>query len=60
MLVLTRKISESILIGRDVRITVLAISGGKVKIGIEAPDRVDIVRLELLPAASRPESACKE
>jgi carbon storage regulator len=59
MLVLTRKISESILIGRDIRITVLSISGGKVKIGIEAPGRVDIVRLELLPTASRPESTCQ-
>jgi carbon storage regulator len=59
MLVLTRKISESILIGRDIRITVLAISGGKIKIGIEAPDQVDIVRLELLPTTSRSESTCK-
>jgi carbon storage regulator len=54
MLVLTRKRSESILIGRDIRITVVAISGGKIRLGIEAPDSMGIVRFELLPTDSRP------
>ncbi|HPT85446.1 MAG TPA: carbon storage regulator CsrA [Bacillota bacterium] len=48
MLVITRKSSESILIGNDIRVTVLEISEGKVKIGIEAPKHVNIVRTEVL------------
>ena len=47
MLVITRKSSESILIGNDIRVTVLEISEGKVKIGIEAPKHVNIVRTEV-------------
>jgi carbon storage regulator len=54
MLVLTRKRFESILIGRDIRVTIVAISGGKVRIGIEAPGQVDIVRQEILAGASQP------
>jgi carbon storage regulator len=47
MLTLTRKLSESILIG-NVRITVTKIHGGKVRLGIDAPKDVAIVRTELL------------
>jgi carbon storage regulator len=52
MLVLTRKRSESIVIGNDIRITVLLVSGGKVRLGIEAPDSLGIVRQELVPKPS--------
>jgi len=48
MLVLTRKQGERIKIGQDVVVTVCRIAAGKVRIGIEAPDRVHIVRCELL------------
>ncbi|NLY68366.1 MAG: carbon storage regulator CsrA [Clostridiales bacterium] len=48
MLVISRKSSESFLIGDDIRITILEISGDKVKIGIEAPKNVNIVRTEVL------------
>lgn len=44
MLVLTRKSGESILIGGDVRVRVLGASGSRVRLGIEAPDDVRIVR----------------
>ena len=47
MLVLGRKTNESILIGDDVEITVLAVDGDRVKIGIKAPDSVRILRQEL-------------
>ncbi len=47
MLVLSRKISESIQIGNDVVITVNQIAGGKVKLGIQAPAHVRILRGEL-------------
>ena len=37
MLILTRKLDEAILIGDDIRITIVEIQGDKVKLGIEAP-----------------------
>jgi len=47
MLVLTRKTSQSIQINDDIEITILAIDGDQVKIGIEAPQSVDIHRKEI-------------
>ena len=49
MLVLSRKLKESIRIGDDVVIHVLSVSAGRVKLGIEAPSDVGIVREELQP-----------
>lgn len=48
MLVLSRKLNESIVIRDDVVVTVLEVSGGKVRLGIDAPADVKIVRSELL------------
>ncbi|CCJ33789.1 carbon storage regulator CsrA [Caloramator australicus] len=48
MLILTRKEGESILIGEGVEIKILEISQGTVKIGIEAPKNVKVIRKELL------------
>lgn len=47
MLVLSRKQSEKILIGEDITITVCRISAVQVRIGIEAPPDVNILRKEL-------------
>jgi carbon storage regulator len=47
MLVLTRKLDEKILIGKDIVINVLEIEGGSVKLGIEAPKEVSILRMEV-------------
>ncbi|HJO06228.1 MAG TPA: carbon storage regulator CsrA [Chloroflexota bacterium] len=47
MLILTRKIGESIVIADDITVTVLEISGERVKIGIDAPRSVTILRHEL-------------
>jgi len=47
MLVLSRKVREQIRIGPDVTITVCRIAGGQVKIGIEAPSHVSVMRAEL-------------
>ena len=49
MLVLSRKVGDRILIGKDVWITVVQIAGDKVRIGIEAPKDVPIIRQEILP-----------
>jgi carbon storage regulator len=47
MLVLRRKQQEQILIGRDIEVTVLAIKGNRVELGVRAPSDVSIVRNEL-------------
>ena len=47
MLVLTRKANQSIMIGDDIEISVLAIMGEKVRIGIEAPRSVPVFRREV-------------
>ncbi|MCL1982297.1 MAG: carbon storage regulator CsrA [Clostridiales bacterium] len=47
MLVLSRKVKQSFLLGDGIEITVLEISGDKVKIAIEAPKEVPILRKEL-------------
>jgi carbon storage regulator len=47
MLVLSRKVGERIWIGEQISITVVRISGGGVRIGIEAPPEMPVVREEL-------------
>ncbi|MCK3657015.1 carbon storage regulator [Pasteurellaceae bacterium Macca] len=47
MLILTRKIGESLLIGDDVEITVLSIRGSQVKLGIKAPKTISVHREEI-------------
>lgn len=49
MLVVTRRLGECIHIGQDIRVMVVRIDGGQVRIGIEAPDDVQVLREELLP-----------
>ena len=49
MLVLTRKHNESIKIGKDITVTVLGFEQGRVRIGVDAPDSVRILRAELGP-----------
>ena len=50
MLVLTRKVDESIVIGNSIVLTVLAIEGEQVKLGINAPREVTILRQEVFQA----------
>jgi carbon storage regulator len=48
MLVLSRRVGESIVIGDDVTITVLEVRGDVVRVGIDAPRSVSVHRAELL------------
>lgn len=56
MLVLSRKLGQKIYIGDNVCITVVHIERGKIRLGIEAPRDVPIVRQELLPLEPPPQS----
>jgi carbon storage regulator len=48
MLVLTRRVEEQLLIGDSIRVTVLAVDGERVKLGITAPREIAVVRAELV------------
>lgn len=50
MLVLSRKKSEAIQLGESIQVTVIKVSGDKVRIGITAPPDMVILRRELTPA----------
>ncbi len=50
MLILTRRVDEKIVIGENIFITVLAVDGEKVKIGIDAPRELAVLRQELWQA----------
>ncbi|MFU0782863.1 MAG: carbon storage regulator CsrA [Thermoanaerobacterium thermosaccharolyticum] len=48
MLILTRKIGQSLIIGDDIEVKVVGIDGENIKIGISAPKDVSVMRKELL------------
>ena len=52
MLVLSRKFNESIVINGGIRITVVEIRGHQIRLGIEAPKEVGVMREELVLAAT--------
>ncbi|EMI46099.1 carbon storage regulator CsrA [Rhodopirellula sp. SWK7] len=53
MLVLSRKTDESIVINENVTAVILSVQGGKVRIGIEAPKEVPIMRREIANNANQ-------
>lgn len=59
MLVLTRHVHQSIVIGQDVVVTVLEVRGDQVRLGITAPKEVQVHREEVFAAltAAKPEAA---
>lgn len=54
MLVLTRKLMEKLFIGDDICVTVVRLEAGQVRLGIEAPREVSVVRAELVPERRSP------
>jgi carbon storage regulator len=47
MLVLTRKPGEKVYVGKDISLTVLEVKGNRIRIGIDAPAEIPVVRAEL-------------
>jgi carbon storage regulator len=52
MLVLTRRIGESVLIGGEVTVTVLDVKGDSIRLGVDAPRTTRIQRAEIVEAVS--------
>ncbi|HEV7562584.1 MAG TPA: carbon storage regulator CsrA [Solirubrobacterales bacterium] len=57
MLVLTRKSNQSIMIGDDIEVSVLSVMGEKVRIGIQAPQRIPVFRKEIYLEIHREDGA---
>ena len=56
MLILTRKVNESLKLGDDVTVTVLGIKGGQIRIGISAPRDIEVHRQEVYEKIQRERS----
>jgi carbon storage regulator len=60
MLVITRKREESVIVGEGIRVTVLSIRGGRVRLGFTAPREVNVYRSELLESKGASDDAEEE
>ena len=47
MLILTRRVRESLIVGQDITVTVLAVNGHQVRLGVDAPKSVPVHREEI-------------
>ena len=47
MLILTRKIGESMMIGSDITVTIMGVKGSQVRIGVKAPKEIEVHREEI-------------
>ncbi len=55
MLILTRRVGETVMIGNDVTVTVLGVKGNQVRIGVNAPRDVAVHREEIFERIKREE-----
>jgi len=53
MLILTRRVRESILIGHDITVTILGVKGNQVRVGVTAPKEVPVHREEVYERIQR-------
>lgn len=60
MLLLTRRVGESINIGDDIKITILSVNGKQVRIGVNAPREVSVHREEIYKRILQESAAAEE
>ncbi len=60
MLVLTRRVGESVRIGDQIEVVVVAVKGDQVRVGVRAPREVPVVRAELLDLVERENAAAAD
>ena len=57
MLILTRRVGETVMIGNDITVTVLGVKGNQVRVGVNAPKEVAVHREEIYERIKREEEA---
>jgi carbon storage regulator len=60
MLILTRRVGETLKIGEDVDVTVLGVKGNQIRVGIKAPKNVAVHREEIYERIRREAAAAKQ
>ena len=60
MLILTRRVRETLMIGDDVTVTVLGVKGNQVRIGVNAPKEVSVHREEIYERIKKEQSGSAE